>query len=237
MQQVNLYNTTDNVSGLKQNIYDCFNGFIFSDDRNVFNKLYMRIKFYEMTRHVFGDIVECGVFKGSGILTWLKILDMNEPNSIRKVIGFDHFDPSFVNDLNDPVEKRTMGSVFTRVSNLNEQDLSKEAVQARINDAGIKQSKYELVAGDVCETTLTYKQDRPGARISVLYLDMDLYKPTKAALDNLWDMVVPGGIVVFDEHAYHAWTETKAVEEFCVEKWQYVCHTNVSAPTAFIIKS
>jgi hypothetical protein len=129
-----------------------------------------------------------------------------------------------------------MGSVFTRVSNLSEQDLSKEAVQGRISAAGIKQSKCELVAGDVCETTLTYKQDRPGARISVLYLDMDLYKPTKAALDNLWDMVVPGGIVVFDEHAYHAWTETKAVEEFCVEKWQYVYHTNVSAPTAFLMK-
>ena len=62
---VNLYNNTANIKS-NQNVYDSFNGFIFSSDRNVFNKLYSRMKFYEMTKHLMGDIVECGVFKGSG---------------------------------------------------------------------------------------------------------------------------------------------------------------------------
>jgi hypothetical protein len=236
MKQVkNLYNDTSTIHKNQKN-YDSFNDFIFSNDRNIFNKLYSRIQFYEMTKHLNGDIVECGVFKGSGLLTWLKILSMNEPNSIKKVLGFDFFDSSFVDDLEKGIDRDTMKQVFTRVQDLNLSDISLPTIFAKIIDAGFDESTFELIRGDVIETTKRYVEESPGFRISVLYLDMDLYKPTYAALKNLWNNVVVGGVIVFDEYAYHSWSESEAADEFIEEYGLKLHRTNIKAPTAYIIK-
>ena len=232
---VNLYNNTANIKS-NQNVYDSFNGFIFSNDRNVFNKLYSRMKFYEMTKHLMGDIVECGVFKGSGLLTWLKILDMNEPNSIKKVIGFDFFNPNFVEDLQDEVDRELMKQVFDRCEDLEKDELSVAGVRNKIQSAGFSENRYDLVAGDISLTSRSFLKDKPGLRISILYLDLDLGDPTYETLNNMWERVVKGGIVVFDEYAYHGWSESKGVDRFVKERNLQVIPTNVKTPTAYIVK-
>ena len=232
---VNLYNNTANIKS-NQNVYDSFNGFIFSNDRNVFNKLYSRMKFYEMTKHLMGDIVECCVFKGSGLLTWLKILDMNEPNSIKKVIGFDFFNPNFVEDLQDEVDRELMKQVFDRCEDLEKDELSVAGVRNKIQSAGFSENRYDLVAGDISLTSRSFLKDKPGLRISVLYLDLDLGDPTYETLNNMWERVVNGGIVVLDEYAYHGWSESKGVDRFVKERNLQVIPTNVKTPTAYIVK-
>lgn len=232
---VNLYNNSSNISA-NQSVYDSFNGFILSSDRNIFNKLYSRIKFYEMTKHLMGDIVECGVFKGSGILTWLKILEMNEPNSIKKVIGFDFFNPDFVDDLQDEVDRELMKQVFDRCKELEKNELTVEGVRNKIALAGFNDNKYDLVAGDIALTSKSFLKDKPGLRISILYLDLDLGDPTYDTLNNLWDRVVDGGIVVLDEYAYHGWSESNGVDKFVKEHGLIIYPTNVKTPTAYIVK-
>ena len=57
------------------------------------------------------------------------------------------------------------------------------------------------------------KADNPGVRISLLHFDCDLYRPTITALQCLWDLVVPGGIVAFDEYGIAPWEgESLAVD-------------------------
>ena len=56
-----------------QNLYDFFNGFILSSDTKVFGKLLARTLLVDQVKDLPGDIVECGVFKGTGMLTFLKI--------------------------------------------------------------------------------------------------------------------------------------------------------------------
>ena len=75
-----------------QHIYDSFNSFIFSNDIRIMGKLLHRFSFFEKTKHLAGDIVEVGVFKGSGVASWLKMVEIYMPHSNRKVIGFDIFD-------------------------------------------------------------------------------------------------------------------------------------------------
>jgi hypothetical protein len=163
---INLYNNNSNISD-NQFVYDNFNNFIFSKDRNVFNKLYSKFMFYEMTNHLNGDIVECGVFKGSGVLVWLKILQMNEPNSIKKTIGFDFFDPNFVESIPDKIDKETMRQVFSRCNELDKYDLSKSGVSKKITDAGFDDSKFELIEGDIVKTSEEFIKLRPGFRITI----------------------------------------------------------------------
>lgn len=232
---INLYNNNSDIHS-NQSIYDSFNNFIFSKDRNVFNKMHSRFQFYDMTKHLHGDIVECGVFKGSGLLTWLKLLNIYEPHSIKKVVGFDFFDPGFVDDMPDGVDKQTMKQVFDRVKDLDLNDVSLEGIRNKILNAGFGEDKFELIKGDIKTTSQEYVIKRPGMRISVLYLDMDLYEPTYFALQMLWNNVVPGGVVVFDEYAYHSWSESDAADEFVKQKNLKLIKTNIKTPTAYIVK-
>jgi hypothetical protein len=232
---VNLYNNESDIHD-NQNIYDSFNNFIFSNDRNVFNKLHSKFEFYEKTKHLHGDIVECGVFKGSGLLSWLKILDINEPHSIKKVIGFDFFNPEFVNELENEIDKKTMQQVFDRDEYLDLNDISYDGISKKIISSGFSSSKFELVKGNVSKTSKEIVKDRPGFRISILYLDMDLAEPTYDALINFWGNIVSGGIVVFDEYAYHSWSEANGADKFIKETGVELHRTNIKAPTAYIIK-
>ncbi|MFX1391778.1 MAG: TylF/MycF/NovP-related O-methyltransferase [Promethearchaeota archaeon] len=51
--------------------------------------------------------------------------------------------------------------------------------------------------------------------IALLYLDFDLYEPTKVALEHFFPLVPKGGIVAFDELNALKWVgETKALKEF-----------------------
>jgi len=234
-EKLNLYNNTESINK-NQNIFDSFNNFIISDDRNLFNKLYSRVKFYEMTKDINGDIVECGVFKGSGLLTWLKILNMNEPNSIKKVIGFDFFGNEFVEDLENDIDRELMGQVFKRCDDLDNYEISLDGIRDKIFKSGFKENDFDLVKGDIISTSKEYSNSKPGFRISILYIDLDLEEPTYETLNNLWENVVDGGIVVFDEYAYHSWSESNGVDRFIREKNLKLKSTKVKAPTAYIIK-
>ena len=52
------------------------------------------------------------------------------------------------------------------------------------------------------------------AKISLLSIDVDLYEPTKATLECLWDKVIPGGAVMVDMHNGVASGAAMAAKEF-----------------------
>lgn len=56
-----------------------------------------------------------------------------------------------------------------------------------------------------------------GTRLCFVLLDVDLYLPTAAALEKIWPLLAPGGLVVVDdcqpEHTYDG--SRQAVLEFC----------------------
>lgn len=232
---MNIYNKTEE-SYTQQSTYDAYNNFLFSTDRNVFFKMITRIHLFEKIKNLSGDIVECGVFKGSGMILWLKLLDLHSPHDIRKVIGFDFFDKGFVENLEDENDKNMMSQVFTRCADLQEEDISKKGISKKILDCNISRERFELVKGDISISSKKFCEERPGFRISLLYLDVDLEEPTYEALRNLWPRVVSGGIVVFDEAYYHVWTETNALDRFIKENNVTLVKTNVKSPTAYIIK-
>lgn len=237
MSTPSIYNSNSPVlcNNETQNIFDAFNTFMRSDDRSIFYKMAMKITIFNMISYLPGDIVECGVFKGSSMLLWLKLIAMNTPNSIRKVIGFDFFDQNFVEELTDVTDKKGMSEVFSRC-HVTKDDISVEGITSRLIDAKFSPSKFELVKGDLSRTSKEYVDARPGFRIALLYLDVDLEKPTYDALQYMWDRIVPGGVVVFDEYGYHIWSESNAVDRFVKEKGLELRPLNIPSPTAYIIK-
>ena len=97
------------ITNNTQNLYDNFNNFIISEDSRVFNKLVARTLIYDSIKDIPGDIVECGVFKGSGFFTFLKLKKVMNPNSAKKVLGFDYFNTNNLSYTPRGLLKRSRG--------------------------------------------------------------------------------------------------------------------------------
>jgi hypothetical protein len=217
--------------------YDHFNGFILSEDKRVFNKLIARTLLYDKVKDIAGDIVECGVFKGSGIFTFLKLKRLFNPNSYKKIIGFDFFDTKkLLSSIKDDKEKKNMSNLFEYREFEHEKNF-KTILEKKIKECGFDEYEYLLVEGDVIETTKKFSEDNVGFKISLLYMDLDLEEPTYETLVNLWGNVSSGGIVVFDEYGYHKWSESIGVDRFLKEKNLKIKNLNYMCPTAFLEKT
>lgn len=228
-------NGQEQVINTSQDIYDAFNNLIFSDDLKVLGKFVSKIQLYNMVRDIPGDIVECGVFKGSGILSWLKIKEILHPNAFKKVIGFDYFDTaSLIKSLKGD-DQYKMAKLFSTRNFEHGLDFE-ELLTNKIFNCGFDRSEFELVKGDITKTASDFVEARPGFKISLLYMDLDLEEPTYYALASLWHQVSRGGIVVFDEYAYHQWSESIGVDRFFQDLNITVKSLDFNAPTAYVIK-
>jgi hypothetical protein len=229
--------TNDNeLNNPSNDIYENFNNFIFSDDLKLTGKMLHRFKHFLNIKHLPGDIVEVGVFKGSGMATFLKFIQIFCPNSNKKVIGFDIFDTikgSKILDKDTILDKENMKVVYDRVKH---NELTYDAVDKRIKN--IKVDKYKLIDGDVELTMPKFINENPGFRAALIYIDVDLERPTYHTLINMWDRLLPGGVILFDEYEYHSFSESNGVEKFLKEKQlEYdLISTDWIAPTAYLYK-
>jgi hypothetical protein len=219
-------------------IYAKFNDFIFSTDTKILGKLLHRFKHFLNVQELPGDIVEVGVFKGSGMSSFLKFIEIFSNTSNKKVIGFDIFGVDKSKEVlnNDTsMDQQSMNMIYDRVDH---SDLSLDSVKMRLKNTNISEDKFILVEGDVENSIPKFLENNPGFRISLLYIDVDIERPTYFALKHLWDRVLPGGVIIFDEFEYHKYSESSGVEKFLKEKEIPfdIKSTNWIAPTAFMYK-
>jgi len=168
---------------------------------------------------IHGSIAEFGVFMGSGIFSFASFSAISEPfNYQRRIVGFDTFEgfagiskyDTVTSDHSSLLKKGGFGVT----KNLYE-DLQEAAEVFDLNRPIPHIPKIELVKGDIFKSLPQFLKTNPHFLLSLLYLDLDLYEPTLFALEQLYDRVVPGGIVAFDELNNPQWPgETKAYLEF-----------------------
>jgi hypothetical protein len=217
---------------MNSEIWDAYNLLLLGPDVERLRKLFARYELFKMSLDVPGDIVECGVFKGSGLMLWAKLLQIFCPGSIKRVVGFDLF-TKFAESSND-FEAQQVESFLAET---NFDGTSIEKLNGKLKDAHIPDTAYELVQGDICTTAASYVAAYPGFRISLLHLDLDLEVGTLAALKAFWPRVVSGGVVIFDEYAVPRWTESHAVDQFFADKQVTLRALSFArTPTSYVIK-
>ena len=224
MSTANLYAK----NGEDEKLWEAYNNLLISKDIGRLQKLNIRYDIFRETLNVPGSIVECGVFKGAGLMHWLKLLKIYAPHEKKTVFGFDTFS-SFSNELED-YEKETAKSFINEAEFMG---VDKENLEKLILSYGFE--NFELVEGEVSRTIPEFVQSMPGLRLSLVNLDFDTYRGTKTALENFFPIMSPGAILILDEYGKKGWGESDAVDEFIKEKKlriEAVRHSN--QPTAII---
>lgn len=178
-------------------------------------KFLTKYNIFQKILHVNGSIVEGGVLHGGGTLGWAKLSSILEPtNHTRKIIGFDTFGgfPSV-----DDKDLAGNDGTLTKVGALQGSALDSVQEAVRVYDLNRPLNhipKVELVQGDIAKTAPQYLEENPHLVVSLLYLDVDLYEPTKVLLETFLPRMPKGAVVVFDElNAKMFPGETRAVDE------------------------
>lgn len=169
----------------------------FSSKRSL-SRFLVKYEIYKQIINVNGVIIECGVFNGAGLFTWAQLANIFEPtNYNRKIIGFDTFEgfPD-TNELdNSEIHKPKIGDLRGEGFECINKSVEKYNHERHLSHI----PNIDLVKGDFINTSIEYLEKNKHLIVSLLYLDFDLYEPTKRALEVFLPRMGKGAIICFDE--------------------------------------
>ena len=193
------------------NAFNYENGFYLTSQPYRLGNMLAHYEIYKQIIHLPGDVIELGVFGGGSMIQWATFRELLENERSRKLIGFDMFGEF-------PVTEHIESDVKF-IKNWNEQFkdtfTTREEILESLKLKGI--GNVDLIRGDIAETLPDYIKKNGHTRISLLHIDTDVYEPCKLGLELLYDRVVQGGLIVFDDYSTIE-GETVAVDEFFANK-------------------
>jgi hypothetical protein len=178
-----------------------------------------RYEIFRLIKDVQGSIVECGVLFGGGLMSFAKLSTILEPyNFQRRIIGFDSFTGFPQIDAADLKGRPERKSAHLKQHGFAAGGAYEDILRAvQIYDVSRFLNhfpKVQLVKGDFEVTAKQFLEDYPHLVVSCLYLDFDIYQPTKLALEYFLPRMPKGAVLVFDELNEEAFPgETLAVME------------------------
>ena len=158
-----------------------------------------KYEIYKKILEVDGSIIECGVKFGGGLMTFAHLSSIFEPvNYTRKIIGFDTFAgfPYLTKEDKGSVSKFAKKGGF-KANSYN--DLKNSISLFDSNRFLGEIPKVELIKGDATRTIPKYIKENQHLVVALLYLDFDIYKPTKVAIEHFLPRMPKGSIIVLDE--------------------------------------
>lgn len=183
-------------------------------ERTSLSRFIVKNHIFQLISGIQGSIVECGVHFGGGLFTWANLSSIYEPlNHRRRIVGFDTFQgfPEIApSDLAGGSDQAVQGGY----SGGSLSDLEQSIRFYNLNRPFAQIPKVELVSGDFVKTWEKYVSANPHLIVSLLYLDFDIYLPTKFALEQVVSRMPKGAVIAFDELHCEEWPgETLALIE------------------------
>jgi hypothetical protein len=209
--------------------------------RRVFLKRFLALyELYQMVVDLPGDVVELGVYRGASLMAFANFMEIrNMGDRHRCVFGFDNFQGFGDLDHKDGAERPDVGKKQGGFASDDFEAPLRDAIRIFDADRFIPyKARIKLIKGNIEETVPAFVAENPGVRICLLHFDADLYRPTVTALEHLWPLVVPGGVVAFDEYGIPPWEgESRAVDEFFRDKNVKLQRFSwTSNPGAYLVK-
>lgn len=165
---------------------------------NALNVIYWW-EFFKKIENVKGDIVECGVGRGRSLITLSainKLTSANEGCNERRIFALDSFKGFPEPTIKDASSRNPKKGEWSKSPN-NQFSYSPTSIAKVLKYADVT-SEITFVKGFFDRTTLNIQTDE----IAILHLDGDLYESVLHPLNNLWDKVAVGGIIVIDDFLF-----------------------------------
>ncbi|KUO63262.1 dTDP-6-deoxy-L-hexose 3-O-methyltransferase [bacterium BRH_c32] len=208
--------------------WDYENGFYLTCDTGRIGKILNHLEIYKKILELPGDVLEFGVYKGASLVRLLSFRNLLENDKSRKVFGFDMY-----GKFPDSLKLESDIQFVEKFENAGGYGISKKELEIHLDNKGFK--NYELIEGDISKTIPEFLAKNPSIKISLLHIDVDVYEPSKIILENLWDRVVKGGILMLDDYGVVE-GETKAVDEFFADQNIIINKPNFYYVPSYIIK-
>lgn len=194
-----------------------------------------RYELVKLISGIPGDIFEMGVCGGRGIFSFYHSLSLLEGSyELREVIGFDTFkgiqgvsekDKNIYREVNNGEFAFSDKEQLENIANIHES----------FKDNWFNKKRIHLVEGDVMDTLPKYLETNKHKLVSLLYLDMDIYTPTKFAIKTVLPRMAKGSIIAFDELYYRSFPgETTALLDTLDIK-QYKINTLFNSRINYIV--
>lgn len=190
--------------------WDFENGFYLTSENNRMSDFIMHLELYKMILGLPGDVIEFGVYKGTSLIQFLSFREYYENYESREIVGFDIFG-KFPRDLKFDSDK----SFVENFENDGGYGISESDLNMYLKNKNF--SNYDLISGDIIKTLPKYLEGNPEKRFSLIHIDVDVYEPTICILENIWDKIVKGGIIILDDYGMVE-GETIGVDEFFKNK-------------------
>ena len=179
---------------------------------------------YVLKKNIQGAFIECGVHEGLQQYIWIELIMLNSITSIPDIYLYDTFAGLVEPTKYDYTCKDT---VLYKLNNKQVHYIwKKEIISSNINNwcyapldkvknylysTGYPENKLHFIEGNTIET-LKNKENIP-EKIAVLRLDTDWYESSKAEIETLYNNVVVGGVIIFDDY-YHWDGQRRAVDDY-----------------------
>ena len=189
------------------NIWNIENNFYLKSDPVRLKKAICQFEIFKQTTNVSGDIVECGVFKGSSLIRFLTFRDLLKQQK-KKVVGFDPFGKFPKQKIK---EDNKFGISHNKSSGLG---INKNILNKYLRRKKFK--NFRLIKGDIKKTLPVFLKKEKKMKISFLHLDMDVFEPTKFALDFFYNKISKNAFILIDDYE-QVKGATKATQKFLNE--------------------
>ena len=186
--------------------FDYENDFYLSCESSRIAKSIAQHILFEKTVHIEGDVVECGIFKGSSFLRFAMYRKIHNVEN-KKLIGFDSFD---IFPETGYEEDKHLRERF--IKGAGDMSISCQQLTDVLSYKSCS-NNVSLIQGDITKTVPEFVDKYKDAKISILNIDVDIYEPTVTILEHLYPLVSKNGIIILDDYMTFP-GETKAVNEY-----------------------
>ena len=215
-------------------MYDSETDFNLQMDKERLSKFLIHYEIFKKIINVKGDIVECGIFKGTSFVRLALFRELFKKKC--NLIGFDTFTDTYPNTSFENERKHREHWIKTA----GHSSISKKQLENVFKKKKIKNVK--LVKGDVLNTVPNFIKKNRKLKISFLNIDLAFVEPTECALDYLYDNVSKGGAIVFDNYGgtgkdgtfYEG--ETKVIKKFLQRRKKNIKFLDYFVRPSYIIK-
>ncbi len=191
---------------------------------------------YRQVIDVHGDVLEFGTRWGRNLALFLSLRNTLEPhNYTRRVVGFDTFE-GFASLAAEDGDDAILKPGHLAVTPNWHGELTKLLAHHEGLSPRPDLRRFELVRGDVVQTFPAWLDRHPERLVALAYFDMDIYRPTKEALQHLLPRLTRGSIIGFDELCLEAFPgETIALREVLDLRHHRVVRSAYSGNQSYIV--